>query len=163
MKNSIKSLITIAIVITNFTVNGQTWGTSGTNATCTNGSATRFVVKQDGTVWVGDGTGTQKSTATLFFVDGSMNAREIIVNLKDWPDYVFDSTYVLLPLDSVQFYIDTAHHLPNVPSASQVEQSGIELGNMNAILLRKLEEMQLYILQLNARIKELEANTNKNN
>lgn len=163
MKKSIQILATIAMLFATATAQGQTWGTSGTNATCTNGSATRLVVKQDGTVWVGDGSGTQKSTATLFYVDGSMNAREIIVNLKNWPDYVFDSTYTLLPLDSVQIFIDSAHHLPNVPSASQVSQNGVELGSMNAILLRKLEEMQLYILELNARIKELELEKAKTN
>jgi hypothetical protein len=115
------------------------------------------VVKNDGTVWVGNGSGTQKSSSVILNVDGHMRAREVIVNMANWPDYVFDSTYILIPLDSVQVFIDSTGHLPNVPSAKEVQTNGLNVGEMNAVLMRKLEEMQLYILQLNARIKELEA------
>ncbi len=57
----------------------------------------------------------------------------------------------------MQVYIDSKGHLPNVPSANEVKANGLNVAEMNAVLMRKLEEMQLYILQLNARIKELEA------
>ncbi len=159
----IKKMALVILVSIAASVEAQTWGSSGTDATCTNGGATRIVVNDDGTVWIGDGSGTQKSTSTILFVDGKMRAREVIINMANWPDYVFDSSYQLPELSIVQDFIDSAHHLPNVPSATQVSQEGVELGDMNAILLRKLEEMQLYILQLNSRIKELEALNSKNN
>jgi hypothetical protein len=134
----------------------QSWIPSGSDAICTNGGATRIVVKSNGTVWIGDGSGTQKASSTILFVDGHMKAREVIVNMANWPDYVFDSAYVLIPLDSLQVVIDSTGHLPNVPSAKAIAENGLNVAEMNAILMRKLEEMQLYILQLNARIKELE-------
>lgn len=144
-------------------VNAQTWTSSGTDAVCTNGGSTRLVIKNDGTVWVGNGTGTQKISSVILNVDGHMRAREVIVNMANWPDYVFDSAYQLIPLDSVQVFIDSAGHLPHVPTAENVQENGVNVAEMNAILMRKLEEMQLYILQLNARIKELEAKEAKIN
>lgn len=153
LKNQILAIV--AIVLAAATAQAQSWTTSGTNAVCTNGG-TRFVIKNDGTVWVGDASGTQKSTSVLFFVDAKMKAREVVVNMANWPDYVFDSCYVLIPLDSLAGFIDSAHHLPNVPSATQVTTNGLGVGNMSEIMMRKIEELQLYILQLNARIKELE-------
>ena len=152
------AFIALVLFATN-TLKAQVWtttGGTGTDAICTNGGATRFVVKNNGTVWVGNGVGNQKKDSTIFFVDGHMKAREVIVNMANWPDYVFDSTYVLIPLDSVQVVIDSTGHLPNVPSAKTIAENGMNVAEMNAILMRKLEEMQLYILQLNARIKELE-------
>lgn len=154
--NAKKFTTALIVVFTAMNLNAQTWGSSGTNATCTNGGATRLVVKNDGTVWVGDGSGTQKSSTVILNVDGHMRAREVIINMQNWPDYVFDSSYVLIPLDSVQLIIDSTGHLPNVPSAAAVQSAGLNIAEMNAILMRKIEEMQLYILQLNARIKELE-------
>lgn len=158
-KNILKTALIVVITTLTMNVNAQTWDSSGTNATCTNGGATRLVVKNNGTVWVGDGSGSQMSNAVIFNVDGHMRAREVIVNMANWSDFVFDPTYALIPLDSVQLFIDSAGHLPHVPSANQVQMQGLNLAEMNAIMMRKIEEMQLYILQLNARIKELETKT----
>jgi hypothetical protein len=162
MKN-LKITLAVCIAAVSLNLGAQSWTTSGSNAVCTNGGATRLVVKNDGSIWVGNGTGVQKSSSVLFNVDGHMRAREVIVNMQNWPDYVFDSTYILMPLEIVQDIIDSTGHLPNVPSAREVEANGLNVAEMNAILMRKLEEMQLYILQLNTRIKELEkVQTNSN-
>jgi hypothetical protein len=68
-----------------------------------------------------------------------------------------------MPLDQVSEFIKQNGHLPNVPSAKQMEENGLNLAETNALMMQKIEEMQLYILQLNDRIKELEENTKTKN
>ena len=91
--------------------------------------------------------------------NGIVRAREIIVdNASNWPDYVFAGNYRLLPYDELRFYILKHRHLPHIPSAQQVEQDGIPLGEMNRLLLEKIEELTLYILDQEERIRRLEEN-----
>ena len=92
-------------------------------------------------------------------MDGSICAKEVRVSLSGspcWPDFVFDKEYKLMPLTDLETYISTHRHLPNVPSAVEVEENGILLGEMNAILLQKIEELTLHIIQLEKRLAELE-------
>lgn len=72
-----------------------------------------------------------------------------------WPDFVFSKDYELLSLYEVEQFIAENHHLPNVPSAAEVKANGIDLGEMNVILLQKVEELTLYILNLQRQIDEL--------
>ncbi|MDQ3290013.1 MAG: TMF family protein, partial [Bacteroidota bacterium] len=65
-----------------------------------------------------------------------------------WCDYVFEEGYNLMPLYEVEKYINTNKHLPDVPSAAEVEKNGIEVGEMNATLLRKIEELTLHMIEL---------------
>lgn len=74
----------------------------------------------------------------------------------EWADYVFQEDYDLMPLDKVEDYISHNGHLPNVPSAQEVVDTGIDVAKMNALLLEKIEELTLYILQQEARIQQLE-------
>ena len=67
-----------------------------------------------------------------------------------WPDYVFRRGYRLRPLAEVGRYVQANHHLPDVPSVAQVQSQGVELAEMNATLLRKVEELTLYLLQQQA-------------
>ena len=91
--------------------------------------------------------------------NGIVRAREIMVdNSSNWPDYVFAGNYRLLPYDELRSYILKHRHLPNIPSAQQVEQDGIPLGEMNRLLLEKIEELTLYILEQEERIRRLEEN-----
>ncbi len=94
-------------------------------------------------------------------VDGHVRAREIRVDQDTWPDYVFAEDYNLPTLQEIRRHIDEKGHLPHIPSAVEVEAYGIELGEMNKLLLEKIEEQMLYILQLEERIKQLEK-TRKN-
>jgi hypothetical protein len=82
---------------------------------------------------------------------------EVRVNAMDisWPDYVFDFEYNLLPLADLKTFIDNNKHLPEVPSERTVIEKGIKLGEMNAILLKKIEELTLYILLQQQDIEEL--------
>jgi hypothetical protein len=81
-------------------------------------------------------------------VDGHIRTREIRVDQDTWPDYVFGKNYNLLPLSQIEKYIQKNGHLPNIPSANEVETNGVELGEMNKLLLEKIEELTLYILEL---------------
>ncbi len=74
-----------------------------------------------------------------------------------WSDFVFDADYELRPLAEVQAFIDANHHLPEVPSAKEVAENGIDLYKMDATLLQKVEELTLYILEQEKRIAQLEA------
>jgi hypothetical protein len=86
--------------------------------------------------------------------DGLLYAREIKVNLETtWPDYVFEHDYNLMSLDELKTYIDANGHLPNIPSASEVERKGINVAETDKMLLEKVEELTLYILQMKEQMK----------
>lgn len=90
--------------------------------------------------------------------DMTTYAREIKVNLStSWPDYVFDAGYQLRPLEEVEKYVKENSHLPDVPAAAEVEKDGINVGKMDAALLKKVEELTLYMIELkkeNERMKQ---------
>lgn len=97
----------------------------------------------------------------VFRIDGSGKAwgREVEIRLPGtFPDYVFREGYPLMPFDQLRAFIRTNNHLPNIPSEAEVRKAGnsIALGEMNLKLLEKVEELTLYILELERRIKELE-------
>lgn len=95
-------------------------------------------------------------------VGGKIVSEEVVVKLQSaWPDYVFEKDYSLMPLNELKRYVFTNNHLPDVPSASEVKNSGIELGEMNAILLKKIEELTLYILELKTEIEVIKAEVKK--
>lgn len=95
-----------------------------------------------------------------FLVDsqGLVRAREIKVDAFTWPDYVFEEDYVLMPLSEVKEYIAENGHLPNVPSAEEVENEGQSLGEMNKILLEKVEELTLHLIRQQEELEKLKKN-----
>lgn len=90
--------------------------------------------------------------------NGYVVAREILVDLNQAiPDYVFAEDYNLMSLDDVRVYVEKESHMPNIPSAAEFEaMGGIELGELTRLLLEKQEELLLYILQLEERLKAVE-------
>lgn len=129
-----------------------------------NGSlSTLFLQRDGGNIVMSDVAGavsigtTKIASGYLLNVDGKVACEEVLVELDgDWPDYVFQSSYQLPSLTEVKSHIDTQGHLIGVPSAQEIEDSGISLGNMNKILLEKIEELTLYILDQDDKIKKLE-------
>lgn len=107
-----------------------------------------------------NGTVTIKSSSGKEFKvynDGKVRAREIQVDLATIPDYVFDKSYLLKPIEELADYVKDNKHLPNIPGECEYETNGgINLGELNLKLLEKVEELSLYIIQLNERIKKLE-------
>ncbi|MEM9981554.1 MAG: hypothetical protein AAF734_03590 [Bacteroidota bacterium] len=81
-------------------------------------------------------------------IEGNLVVEEMLVDLReDWPDYVFEEDYDLMPLINLQTYIQTHGHLPNIPSAQEVQtEGGIYVGAINTKLLEKIEELTLYTL-----------------
>lgn len=78
-----------------------------------------------------------------------------VASANGWADYVFNKNYKLLSLSDVEKHIDEKGHLPNIPSADDVVKNGINLGEMDAKLLEKIEELTLYVIQLNKDVKQL--------
>lgn len=87
--------------------------------------------------------------------DGKLFAKEVKVTLTDWPDYVFGEGYALPTLEQTEEYIKDNGHLPGVPSAVEIEEQGLNLGEMNKILMQKVEELTLQVIELNKQVKEL--------
>lgn len=105
------------------------------------------------------GIGTTDIGTWRLAVEGKIRAREIKVDNDTWPDYVFKPNYRLPSLEEVEEHIRIYGHLGNIPSAAEVESNGIELGEMNRLLLEKIEELTLYIIELEEKIKT--SNKNK--
>ncbi len=105
------------------------------------------------------GIGTSSPDAKLS-VKGNIHTNEVKVDLLGAvaPDYVFFKDYDLKSLKVVEDYIATEGHLPNIPSAEQMEEDGIQLKEMNLKLLEKIEELTLYTINQEKRIETLESN-----
>ena len=94
-------------------------------------------------------------------VRGTVRADEVLVNNVSGADFVFDESYRLRPLSEVKEYVQTNQHLPEIPSAEEMQQNGVNLNELQMQLLQKVEELTLYIIQQEQRIQELEALQNK--
>jgi hypothetical protein len=99
------------------------------------------------------GIGTTTPQAKLA-VNGDIYGKKVKVTQTGWPDYVFHTTYRLRPLSEVEQYIQLHHHLPEMASAAEIEKDGVDLGGTQVKLLKKIEELTLYVISLN---KEIEA------
>ncbi len=145
-----------------FSVNGSgnfAGGLSTNGSFCSQGNAqisgvlavgSGFFYGTDGTLTVGSGF---SCTA-----DGALKVKSLKVTTTDWPDYVFGGSHRLMPLGEVEDYINANGHLPEVPSAAEAETDGVDLGEMNRLLLQKVEELTLYVIDLQKQIEELRLN-----
>ena len=88
-------------------------------------------------------------------VNGTIQAKEVLVN-TGWSDYVLDPSYRVKPLAEVAAFIKANHHLPDIPSESEVKENGVSLGDMQAKLLAKIEELTLQMIELNQTNQALE-------
>jgi hypothetical protein len=95
------------------------------------------------------GIGTNNPGSFKLAVEGKIGAREInVTTTTPWPDYVFEKDYNLPTLAEVESYINQNKHLPEVPAAKEMEKNGVNLGEMNMLLLKKVEELTLYVIEL---------------
>ena len=109
-----------------------------------------MVVTRDGAVGIGTTT-----PDALLTVNGTIHSKEIKVTASvPAPDYVFEAGYQLQDLAELKVYVDKNHHLPEIPSAAQIEKEGINLGDMNLKLLKKVEELTLHLIEQNRQIAE---------
>lgn len=93
------------------------------------------------------GVGTMSPQSKLA-VDGTVTAREFVATLDGWPDFVFDDDYWLMPLEELEAEVRSLGHLPGIPSAQEVATAGVGIGEMQAKLLLKVEELTLYLFEL---------------
>lgn len=111
-------------------------------------------------MWIrGDGNvsiGTPDPHGYKLAVNGTIRSKEVKVEAGPWPDYVFLPTYKLRPIKEVEAYLSKNGHLPEMPSAKEVSKEGVGLGELNSKLLKKLEELTLYIIQQNHRIEKMQ-------
>jgi hypothetical protein len=109
-----------------------------------------------GKVGIGTSLATNPNGYTLA-VNGRIGAKDVRVEKTSstWPDYVFAPSYKLPSLREVEQFIKQYSHLKDVPSASEVETNGHSLGDMDAVLLKKVEELTLYIIEQQKQIDEL--------
>jgi hypothetical protein len=87
-------------------------------------------------------------------VNGTITAKQLRLRPTDWPDYVFDSAYKLPSLPAIENYIRQQHHLPGIPSAQEVRSNGTDVGDNQAVLLKKVEELTLYIIEQNKKVEQ---------
>jgi hypothetical protein len=127
-----------------------------------------LTIRHDGNVGVGSANPDSKLT-----VNGTVHATEIKVTQTVPADYVFEKYYLgksslkpdytLLTLSEVEKFTETNHHLPNVPSAKEIKENGLLLGEMSNVLLQKIEELTLYVIEQNKDLKMQNENFEKQN
>ena len=114
----------------------------------TNGLS-RMTILGNGNVGIGTSNPTK-----LLSVNGTIQAKEVLVN-TGWSDYVFNPDYHLRQLSDVAAFIKENHHLPEIPSAAEVREKGVNLGEMQSKLLAKIEELTLHMIQADEQNRDL--------
>lgn len=117
----------------------------------TNDGGPQLTVLQNGNV----GIGTINPTYQLS-VNGNIRSKELVVE-TGWADYVFDEDYKRLSLADVEKFIKVNNHLPNVPSAQNIQTNGLKVGEMQTKMMEKIEELTLYVIELKKEIDLLKA------
>lgn len=130
-----------------FRIQHQFWLTNGSlliwPALCTDGSMVN--------------TGWEFTYDGQFRSFGKIWAPEVEVKLPPFPDYVFEEDYELMSIDELDRYINENGHLPGIPSAEEIERDGIGVGALQTKLLEKVEELTLYVIELQKENRELRA------
>lgn len=127
-----------------------------------NSNAKNFFINRDGKTVIGSlGQPSGTHSNAMLTVNGKAVAKEVIVTQVNWADFVFDSNYKLMPLSDLESFYKNEKHLPNIPSTKQISDSGNDLGKTDALLLQKIEELTLYIVDQQKQIDELKKVTNK--
>jgi len=159
-----------------YTVSGSNWsltGNAGSNP------ATQFIgttdaqplifktngleqmrIGTDGYVGIGEPT-TPNAEAKLAVKGAIYTTKLKVTAISNWADYVFAPGYRLLPLSEVERFISKNEHLPEVPTATEVQKNGVNIGDTEAVLLKKIEELTLYIIQHDKEIETLKKQVNK--
>jgi len=127
-------------------------------AFCTNNNTEKMRIDPWGNVGIGLTNPTEMLT-----VNGKVKAKEIKVDGAGAPDYVFEDSYKVATLNELESYIKANKHLPEVPSAKEFERDGIAIGEMNKLLLKKIEELTLHLIEKDKQYNGLLGDVKKQN
>jgi hypothetical protein len=134
----------------NYLVMQPSWGNTGIGTYTPNAK-----LHLNGAMLIG-GNSANPATGYELSVDGDVIAESFVtLNSTSWPDYVFSENYKLMPLNELEQSIKENKHLPKIPPASVMESKGINLGDMTVSLTEKIEELTLYLIELNKKNEEL--------
>jgi len=125
---------------------------------CNNGTE-QFSLDINGRIGIGTTTPSQKlEVVGNALVTGEVRTKKIRVSTtpNSWPDYVFEPGYKTFSMAELEAFIMENKHLPEVPSAKEVEANGQDVGAVQTILLKKIEEMTLQMIEMNKRLEKLE-------
>ncbi len=122
-----------------------------------NSNSAIFIAAATGNVGIGTNNPTYKLS-----VLGNIRSTEVVVE-TGWADYVFDKNYQLKPLYEVEAFIQQNNHLPNIPTAAEIEKNGLHLGDTQKRMMEKIEELTLYLIQQQKEIDTLKKKLKKNN
>jgi hypothetical protein len=140
----------------NYLILQPSWGNTGIGTYSPNAK-----LHINGTMLIGS-TSARIATGYKLSVVGKIIAEDVVVQASgSWPDYVFSGSHKLLPLPALEASIKKEKHLPGVPAASEVETNGIMLGEMSKKMMEKIEELTLYIIELNKKNTALEQKVQK--
>lgn len=137
---------------TNTTISAVSFGSNGSEF---------MRINQDGKVRIANGANDLPTpNGYRLFVEEGILTEKVKVAVKttsNWADFVFNEDYKLMPLNEVESFLLKNKHLPNVPSAIEMVENGLDVAQMDAKLLEKVEELTLYIIAQNKQIEELKA------
>lgn len=120
-----------------------------------------MTLTKDNRVWIGQIPAGQWLNEYKLGVGGTIVAKRVVVQIDNWYDCVFNNAYQLRPLSEVATFIKDHNHLPDVPAENEVLERGVDVGDMNAILLKKVEELTLYLIQQQKEIEQLKQQIKK--
>lgn len=130
---------------------GYVWSSTGKFFIGDEGNATLFV---DGMANGNVSIGTSDAKGYKLAVAGNAIFTKVVVKAFPFADYVFHTNYRLRPLSEVEQYIKQYGHLPEVPTAEEVEKNGLDVGDNQVTLLKKIEELTLYVIEQNKKLEE---------
>ena len=94
------------------------------------------------------GIGTASPDTFKLKANGTIKAKEVVVEVIDWPDYVFEDGYTLQPLEELEKEVRTTKRLPGIPSAAEIGARGLHVAEMQAKMMKKIEELTLYVIEI---------------